>query len=134
MPGNDLANGRFDFAEVPFRLFDARSSGGPHVQAELTRIDRREEIAADPRQGDEAGEDHQAEDHENQGAMLQVPIEKLDVGIAKLLETPFKSRVKPAEERVAGAVTMTIKTGIGPIRSSPLWNSKRCGLNRTMTR
>ena len=44
---NDTADFIFDVSEDYFRLFDARTGGRAGVQAKLTRIDSRKEVAAD---------------------------------------------------------------------------------------
>src|ERR1019366_534641 len=99
-----LADRLLDAREAPLRLLDARARVGADVEADLARVDRREEVAPDERK-DRAG-DHD-EERERRGGdepVLERPAEEAPVETAARLERPVERQVEAPEEPARGHV------------------------------
>src|SRR5581483_3380959 len=83
--------------EVALRLLEARARGATDVEADLPRVDRREEVAPDER--DEPARERHEDEEEPRGRrpVLERPGEEAGVARAERLERVVEALVDPVE-------------------------------------
>ena len=88
----------FDLLEIDLRLLDPRARRAPHVQAELSRVDSREEVTADEREQRHRQDREREEPRHRPLAVLEHPVKCAFVGIAEPEEGGFKATRDAVEQ------------------------------------
>jgi hypothetical protein len=95
--GDDLADIVLDALEVDLRLLDPCPGRCPDVEAELSRIDGREEVPADERVQEQRGPREGKQHHDQHTRVGQPPVECALVSGGELAEGRFEGLGNPAE-------------------------------------
>ena len=84
--GNFTANGVLDLINQPGAFFDAGARAGAHVQAECSRVHRREEVLPQERNQKSGGSTKTEEQHHEYNAVSQDEPEQIPITLPKPIE------------------------------------------------
>ena len=109
-----LADHRFDLGVARFRLLDAGSGGRADVQAELSGVDRGEEVHTQQREQGERGEREPHECADDEPPVVQPPVERAGIGGLEPLEAAVEALVKGPEPAARGGrMPRLMEVGLG---------------------
>ena len=88
--GNFTANGVLDLINQPGVFFDAGAGAAAHVQAECSRVHRREEVLPQERNQKSGGNTKTEEQHHEYNAVSQDEPEQIPITLPKPIEGPLE--------------------------------------------